>query len=437
MSKVQEAVLTKLPLSNDFLVKAKTGTGKTLAFLIPAVETALKSLSPQDIKAGRQCSILIVSPTRELAKQIAEEARRLLRFLPLKVHCLVGGEPKGPQIRLLNSNRCDVVVGTPGRLNDMLENVRDFKYQTSQVKVLILDEADQLLDMGFSEEVRRITSALPPDRQTLLFSATVSQDIKKIAAQSMRPQYTFIDAVDPNDVNTNLQTKQSYIVADYEEQLVLMRNIIENKVKVNGKIMVFCPTTKATMLYSELFRSILPNWIDEMDDERPRSRSRHSRFGPPPQRRAGPKIFELHSRKSQVQRTRISDEFRRHPLGILFTSDVSARGVDYPGVTLVLQVGVPSSREQYIHRLGRTGRAGKEGEGLLLMAPFEESFVKMELPDLPIQKLNEKDLEVTDDHRKEVKDVAFKIADDSDGEDLLHDAYMAYLGYCELCSIIP
>ncbi|RUS16159.1 P-loop containing nucleoside triphosphate hydrolase protein [Endogone sp. FLAS-F59071] len=431
MSKVQEAVLTQLPLSQDLLVKAKTGTGKTLAFLIPAIEASLQAMTTAGPKGGRQCSILIISPTRELAQQIAEEARKLLKFYPTVVHCLVGGEPKGPQIRRLMNSRVDVIVGTPGRLNDMLESVREFEHQTRDVKVLILDEADQLLDMGFSDEVRRITNTLsPPEaRQTLLFSATVSPQIKKIAAQSMRPDYLFIDTVDPNDVNTNLQTKQSYVVAPYPEQLSLIRNIIEQRVRNNGKVMVFLPTTKSTMLYSELFRNMLPNWIDEDDDERPmyyNKRTRRSMNIPP--QAPGPKIFELHSKKSQQQRSRISDQFRRARSGILFTSDVSARGVDYPGVSLVLQIGVPSSREQYIHRLGRTGRAGKDGEGVIILAPFEETFIRQQISDLPIQKAAIDTFQITPQHKEEVQNVLSKVAEEG-GHELFRDAYMAYLGY--------
>lgn len=433
MSKVQEAVLTQLPLSQDLLVKAKTGTGKTLAFLIPAIEASLQAMTTAGPKGGRQCSILIISPTRELAQQIAEEARKLLKFYPAMVHCLVGGEPKGPQIRRLMNSRVDVVVGTPGRLIDMLESVREFGHQTRDVKVLILDEADQLLDMGFSEEIRRITDALPPPeaRQTLLFSATVSPQIKQIAGQSMRPDYIFIDTVDPNDVNTNLQTKQSYVVAPYPDQLPLIRNIIEQRVRDNGKLMVFLPTTKSTILYSEVFRNMLPNWIDEEDDERPmyyNNRTRHRR-NPPPQS-SGPKIFELHSKKSQQQRTRISDQFRRARSGILFTSDVSARGVDYPGVSLVLQIGVPSSREQYIHRLGRTGRAGKDGEGIIMLAPFEEGFIRQEISDLPIQKAAIDTFQVTPEHKEEVANVLSKVIKE-EGHELVKDTYMAYLGYCK------
>ncbi|OZJ02021.1 hypothetical protein BZG36_05225, partial [Bifiguratus adelaidae] len=396
MSKVQHAVLSTAPTTEDMFVKAKTGTGKTLAFLIPAIDNAVARLAASKTPkymAGRDISVFIISPTRELAQQIAVEAQKLCAFHPLVVHCLVGGESKRDQLRRLRSKRCDIIVGTPGRLNDLLSSTPDFATKCEQVQTLILDEADQLLDMGFKEEIQRIVDVLPKERQTYLFSATVSPQIRQIARDVLRPQHAFMDLVDPNEANTHLNVKQSYIVQPYDRQVSAVSHLLAKH--ADKKIMVFLPTTKSTQLYADVFRQL--------------SRSRLVAA-------KTPRIFELHSKKNQAQRTRISDDFRRAPAGsILFTSDVSARGVDYPNVGLVLQVGIPTSREQYIHRLGRTGRAGKDGEGVLMIAPFEEPFVTTEVPDLPLVKHALADVEPLPPAHMD--------------ETLVQDAFFGYLGY--------
>ncbi|KAF9436653.1 hypothetical protein BGZ76_003337 [Entomortierella beljakovae] len=400
MSKVQSEVLSLLPTDTDMFVKAKTGTGKTLAFLIPAMETVMQKSDKQDLKRGDVATCLIISPTRELAQQIAEEARKLVIPYKFNVHCLVGGENKGQQIRKLNTKRVDIVVGTPGRLNDMIESVSEFRSQLDGVKCLILDEADQLLDMGFKDSIESIVEALPKERQTLFFSATVSPQIKSIARTSLKPDFTFIDTVDPNEANTNLQVNQSYAVTPYEHQLHLLDRIIEDhkKSNPNGKIMVFLPTTRGTQLYAAIY--------EEMSHHR---------------------LFSLHSKKSQEQRTRTADRFRKSRGSILFTSDVSARGVDYPDVSLVIQVGIPSSKEQYIHRVGRTGRAGKTGEGVLMLTPMEKSFLN-ELSDLPlaVNETSQNIEEILNDQRLTDKLTAAKQVQDSE---MIHDAFTAYLGY--------
>ncbi|OAQ34515.1 DEAD-domain-containing protein [Linnemannia elongata AG-77] len=400
MSKVQAEVLSLLPTDTDMFVKAKTGTGKTLAFLIPALETVNAKCDKKTLARGDLATILIVSPTRELAQQIADEARKLATSHRFNVHCLVGGESKGQQIRQLNNKRVDIVVGTPGRLNDMIESVREFREQLEGVKTLILDEADQLLDMGFKDSIESIVDALPKERQTLFFSATVSKQIKAIARTSLKPDFTFIDTVDPNEANTNLQVNQSFSVTPYEQQLPLLARIIEDhkKQNPNGKVMVFLPTTRGTQLYASLF--------EELTSYR---------------------LFSLHSKKSQEQRTRTSDRFRKSKGSIMFTSDVSARGVDYPDVSLVIQVGIPSSKEQYIHRIGRTGRAGKTGEGVLMITPMEKSFLDT-MSDLPLT-INETSKQI--DEIMEDAQLMDKLAVAKQAQDpeMIHDAFTAYLGY--------
>ncbi|KAG0006832.1 hypothetical protein BGZ65_003081 [Modicella reniformis] len=400
MSKVQSEVLSLLPTDTDMFVKAKTGTGKTLAFLIAAIENVLAKTDINELKRGDAITCLIISPTRELAQQIAEESRKLVNLHRFNVHCLVGGESKGAQIRQLVSRRVDFVVGTPGRLNDMIESVREFPTMLEGVKTLILDEADQLLDMGFKDSIESIVAAIPKERQTLFFSATVSSQIKSIARKTLKPDFTFIDTVDPNEANTNLQVEQSYCITPFEQQVPLLARIIDDHKKKNpaGKIMVFLPTTRGTQLYASIFDQI--------------SSYPH---------------YSLHSKKSQDARTRTSERFRRTKGAVMFTSDVSARGVDYPDVSLILQVGIPSSKEQYIHRIGRTGRAGKTGEGLLIMSPVEESFLD-QVPDLP---LVPNELYMNADELLQDEKFMNKVNEAKASQDqmMINDAYTAFLGY--------
>ncbi|KAG2216509.1 hypothetical protein INT45_004415 [Circinella minor] len=403
MSTVQEAVLSRLPNTNDMFVKAKTGTGKTLAFLVAALEKVVAGKDKSDMRHFDGSSIFIISPTRELAHQIAQEATKLTKFYPLNVHCFVGGESKFKQIKGLERSRCDIVVGTPGRLNDLLESRQHFRKMVSTTQVLVLDEADQLVDMGFKQEVQRILSYLPKEnRQTLLFSATLSDEIRgSVGKFALSKDYDLIDTVGEEDVNTHLHVKQSALVAPYKEQIPLLRNLLNNYEAANeGKTIVFLPTTKSTMAYARLFKLLLP--------ER--------------------RVFELHSRKNQSERSRISQQFKRAREGtILFTSDVSARGVDYPGVSLVVQVGVPSSREQYIHRLGRTGRAGNAGEGILVAAPFEDAFIKHEIGDLPVESLIAP--EIDEAEHEETKKLMTYFNDKLVDEEFTREIYTSYLGY--------
>ncbi|KAG2236566.1 hypothetical protein INT48_000866 [Thamnidium elegans] len=401
MSAVQEAVLQKLPNTNDMFVKAKTGTGKTLAFLTAAIETATTGQSVNDFKHFEGTSIMVISPTRELANQIADEAQKLVGYYPFKVHCLVGGDSKRRQIMNLERRRCDIVVATPGRLHDMLSSVPRFQKMCENLKVLILDEADQLLDMGFKAELQRILNLIPEKRQTMLYSATISNEIRNnLGKFALSPQYDLIDTVGKDDVNTNINVKQSALIAPYKDQFALIRDCLEtHEAALNGKVIVFLPTTKATMVYANAFKRLMP---DRM-------------------------VYEIHSKKGQDQRSRIADKFRNSKeSSILFTSDVSARGVDYPGVKLVLQVGVPSTREQYIHRLGRTGRAGREGEGIIVLAPFEKSFLDKEVNDLPIEQAAaaQLDQQVIAETNEAVKKAIYSM-----DEDMVREVYTAYLGY--------
>ncbi|RKP10127.1 P-loop containing nucleoside triphosphate hydrolase protein, partial [Thamnocephalis sphaerospora] len=349
MSPVQSMVLSHMPLTTDLLVRAETGTGKTLAFLLPAIDEALQLRTREDQRKGKSCKVLVVSPTRELALQIAEEAYKLCRPLGLQVRCFVGGESRRNNVRDIQSRRMDVLVGTPGRLEDLLENEAALREQLKDMSVLTLDEADTLLEMGFRDSLTRILEKLPTTRRTFLFSATLSSDVRSVARIAFCQEHKFLDSIG-HDSRPRVpeQIQQSFIIAPFSQQAATLRRLLAWHLLLDhpGKVVVFFPTTKATSLYAEMFRS------------------------------AGFRnIFEIHSKRDQKQRARVADRFRdAHGPAILFTSDVSARGVDYPGVTLVVQVGVSAGTDQYVHRAGRTGRAGQRGRAVAIYAPIERPF---------------------------------------------------------------
>ncbi|VVB13748.1 unnamed protein product [Arabis nemorensis] len=358
MTVVQEATLPIILKGKDVLAKAKTGTGKTVAFLLPAIEAVIKS--PPASRDIRQPPIvvLVVCPTRELACQAAAEANTLLKYHPsIGVQVVIGGTKLPTEQRRMQTNPCQILVATPGRLKDHIENTSGFATKLMGVKVLVLDEADHLLDMGFRRDIERIIAAVPKQRQTFLFSATVPEEVRQICHIALKRDHEFINCVQEGSGETHQKVKQMYMIASLDRHFSLLYVLLKQHIadNVDFKVIIFCTTAMVTRLVADLLAQLSMN------------------------------VREIHSRKPQGYRTRVSDEFRKSKGIILVTSDVSARGVDYPDVSLVVQMGLPSDREQYIHRLGRTGRKGKEGEGVLLLAPWEEYFLSS-VKDLPINK---------------------------------------------------
>ncbi|XWS32055.1 hypothetical protein CRYUN_Cryun23aG0128100 [Craigia yunnanensis] len=358
MTVVQEATLPAVLKGKDVLAKAKTGTGKTVAFLLPSIEIVSK-LPPTDRDVKRPpIHVLIICPTRELANQAASEANTLLKYHPsIGVQVVIGGTRLASEQKNLQANLCQILVATPGRLRDHIENTAGFATRLMGVKVLVLDEADRLLAMGFRKEIEKIIAAVPKQRQTLLFSATVPEEVHQICHIALRRDREFINTVEEGTEETHSQVRQMHMVASLDMHFSLLYVLLKEHTAddVDYKVLVFCTTAMVTSLVADILRKLKLN------------------------------VREIHSRKAQNYRTRISDEFRKSKGLILVTSDVSARGVDYPDVTLVIQVGLPADRQQYIHRLGRTGRKGKEGQGILLLAPWEEFFISS-IKDLPITK---------------------------------------------------
>ncbi|GKU96671.1 hypothetical protein SLEP1_g9883 [Rubroshorea leprosula] len=394
MTVVQEATLPVILKGKDVLAKAKTGTGKTVAFLLPSIEVVAKS-PPVDRDVKRPpILVLVICPTRELASQAAAEANTLLKYHPtIGVQVVMGGTRLALEQKRMQANPCQILVATPGRLRDHIENTAGFATRLMGVKVLVLDEADHLLDMGFRKDIEKIIAAVPKQRQTLLFSATIPEEVRQICHLALKRDHEFINTVQEGSEETNTQVIQMHLVAPLDKHFPLLYVLLKEHSadNVDYKVLVFCTTAMVTRMVADLLSELKLN------------------------------VREIHSRKPQSYRTRVSEEFRKSKGLILVTSDVSARGVDYPDVTLVVQVGLPVDREQYIHRLGRTGRKGKEGQGILLLAPWEEFFLST-IKDLPITKAT---LPSVDPETKKKVERALCHVEMKNRE----AAYQAWLGY--------
>ncbi|KAJ9147894.1 hypothetical protein P3X46_030008 [Hevea brasiliensis] len=394
MTRVQEATLSVCLDGKDALVKAKTGTGKTAAFLLPAIEAVLKAKSGNANPRVSSVYILIICPTRELASQIAAEANAMLKYHDgIGVQTLVGGTRFKDDQKRLESDPCQIIVATPGRLLDHIENKGGLSVHLMGLKMLILDEADYLLDLGFRKDVEKIVDCLPRQRQSLLFSATIPKEVRRISQLVLKREHAFIDTLGLGCLETPAKVRQSFLVVPHELHFQVVHYFLKEHIRrtPDYKVIVFCTTGMVTSLMYMLLREMKMN------------------------------VREMHSRKPQLYRARVSDEFKESKRSILVTSDVSARGMNYPDVTLVIQAGIPADREQYIHRLGRTGREGKDGEGILLLAPWEEYFLN-ELEDLPLDKLPLPN--VDRETKLKVEDSMSKI--DSSVKEA---AYHAWLGY--------
>ena len=320
MTEVQAKTFAAASSGKDVLARARTGTGKTLAFLLPAIEVILQNT---DAISRANIGVLVVSPTRELATQIGDQASSLITFHEkLSVQVVFGGTKIGSDINKMSRRIPSILVATPGRLLDHLEstkiNGRPFSNIVSNTKVLILDETDRLLDMGFRREIKKIINFLPRKRQTLLFSATIPGELKNIMSETMQEDSITVDCINDGDgsSHTNAHVKQTHVILPSMDRYVSgMVEIITKAMEdykghdEHVKIVVFFSTARSVGFFSDLFNKGLQI-----------------------------PVIELHSKKSQSYRNRASDQFRNTKSGILFTSDVSARGVDYPDVTHVIQV---------------------------------------------------------------------------------------------------
>ncbi|XP_057472134.1 DEAD-box ATP-dependent RNA helicase 14 isoform X2 [Actinidia eriantha] len=306
--------------NRDIVAIAKTGSGKTLGYLIPAFIL----LRHRRNNAQNGPTVLVLAPTRELATQIQEEVIKFGRSSRVSCTCLYGGAPKGPQLKELDRG-ADIVVATPGRLNDILEMK---KIDFGQISLLVLDEADRMLDMGFEPQIRKIVNEIPPRRQTLMYTATWPKEVRKIASDLLvNPFQVNIGSVDELEANKSI-TQYVEVVPQMEKQRRL-EQILRSQER-GSKAIIFCSTKR---LCDQLARSI--------------GRS----FG----------AAAIHGDKSQGERDWVLNQFRSGKSPILVATDVAARGLDIKDIRVVINYDFPTGIEDYVHRIGRTGRAGATG----------------------------------------------------------------------------
>nr|WP_174819370.1 DEAD/DEAH box helicase [Ruegeria lacuscaerulensis] len=331
---------------HDILGLAQTGTGKTLAFGLPLIDHLLAQPAkpaPKTVKA------LILAPTRELVNQIADSLRTLTQKTKLRVATVVGGQSIGKQISFL-SRGTDILVATPGRLIDLMERGA---VDLGSVRHLVLDEADQMLDMGFIHALRKIAPALGTPRQTMLFSATMPKQMEELS-QSYLTNPQRIQVSPPGKAADKITQSVHFLSrADKPRKL---REILS--ADLDALTLVFSRTKHgAERLMKDLVRD-------------------------------GFNAASIHGNKSQGQRDRAINAFRAGEINILVATDVAARGIDIPGVAYVINYDLPEVPDNYVHRIGRTARAGREGEGIAFCAPDELDQLKQ------IQKLMKIDIPV-------------------------------------------
>jgi ATP-dependent RNA helicase MSS116 len=383
MTDVQIRTINEALSGVDIIAQAKTGTGKTLGFLIPVIQRIIendpqlgekvrgyKRARPDDIRG------IVISPTRELAEQIAVEARKVVSGTGIVVQVAVGGTQKRAMLQKTQREGCHLMIATPGRLFDILSDPYS-GIKAPKLNALVMDEADRLMDDGFQKEIEEIKKFLPDpaevERQNLMFSATIPRDVVNLVRQIMRPGFHFAKCVDENEEPTHQRIPQRIVSLNGFENIMptLYDLILQQQQKAQAgesrpfKAIIYFNSTAEVTLAASVFYKL---------------NSGFKRSSP----LAGLRCYEIHAKLSQQQRTRAADDFRAAKSGILFSSDVTARGMDFPEVTHVIQIGLPRERDSYIHRLGRTGRAGKEGEGWLFLTPFEKHEVRRRLRDLPL-----------------------------------------------------
>ncbi|GEN99523.1 DEAD/DEAH box helicase [Novosphingobium sediminis] len=335
---IQRQSIPALLEGRDLLGIAQTGTGKTAAFALPSLHRL--AANPQPRKPA-SCRMLVLSPTRELAAQIAENIAAYAKNLRLTVDCVFGGVPVGKQARRLVPG-CDILVATPGRLLDLIDQRA---LTLGRVEIFVLDEADQMMDLGFIHALRRVANLLPKQRQSLFFSATMPKAIADLGKQ-------FIN----NPVRVEVTPQAT--TAERVEQYVTFVNQAEKQALLTLRI-------RALLADKKLDRALVFTRTKHGADRVVRHLSA-----------ASISARAIHGNKSQAQRTAALDAFRQGSCPILVATDIAARGIDVSGVSHVFNFELPNVAEQYVHRIGRTARAGADGEAISFCAPDEKPYLK-------------------------------------------------------------
>ncbi len=331
---IQAQAIPHIMLGRDLQGIAQTGTGKTAAFALPILHRLLADKKPAP---RRGCRVLVLSPTRELASQIAESFRDYGRQTGLRTTLMYGGVPKSRQSKAV-ANGIDILVATPGRL---LDHMQDGAVVLNHVEVLVLDEADHMLDLGFVIPIRKIVQSIPPARQTLFFSATMPKEISILAGQMLKnPVHVAVTPV----ATTVERVEQKVIFVETSRKRQLLADILRSSKM--SRTLVFTRTKHGADRVTQHLEA------------------------------AGQPAAAIHGNKSQPQRERALQMFKQGRISVLVATDIAARGIDVDGVTHVVNFDLPNVPEAYVHRIGRTARAGQAGVAISFCDSSERAHLR-------------------------------------------------------------
>lgn len=338
MTEIQEKAIPPLLDGNDLVGAAKTGSGKTLAFLIPAIELLIRERFNHRMGTG----VMVITPTRELAMQTFGVLKSLMKNFTQTFGMLIGGVDRKEEALKL-AKGINFIVATPGRLLDHMQKTEKFLFKN--LKCLVIDEADKILSIGFEEDMKQILNLLPEDRQTALFSATLTGKTSNLIELALKPDATRVGIDEKVDEATVRGLEQGYITVSSENRFLILYTFLKKNRK--KKIMVFFSSCDEVKFYYELLNYIeLP-------------------------------VIALHGKQKQTVRARTFNQFYRSPSSILLCTDIAARGLDIPSVDWIVQYDPPDDPKEYIHRVGRTARGvDKQGNALLIIRPQEKKFLE-------------------------------------------------------------
>jgi ATP-dependent RNA helicase RhlE len=333
-SAIQIQAIPAVLSGRDVLAGAQTGTGKTAGFVLPILQRLAADQAHGTSRAPRA---LVLTPTRELAAQVAQSARDYGKYMQLRTYQVFGGVSINPQISALRSG-CDILVATPGRLLDLAQQRM---VDLSKVQVLVLDEADRMLDMGFINDIRKIIKLLPQKRQNLLFSATYSDDIRSLAERLLHDPLSI--QVAPRNAPIELVEQRAYRVQKEQKRHLLVHLIQEGQWR---QVLIFTRTKHGANRLTQQLEG------------------------------AGVQAVAIHGNKSQAARVKALDMFKRGQVTCLVATEVAARGLDIKELPQVVNYELPNVPEDYVHRIGRTGRAGSAGEAISLVSSDESGLLR-------------------------------------------------------------
>ena len=334
---IQAKAIPTVLQRRDVMGTAQTGTGKTAGFMLPILQLLAPQASTSPSPARHPTRALILTPTRELAAQIEESARNYGKYLPLRTTVVYGGVDIKPQMKALHGG-VEILVATPGRL---LDHLHQKSVNLSRVEILVLDEADRMLDMGFIPDIKRILSVLPSQRQNLLFSATFPDEVRRLARELLRSPVTI--EVAPRNAPPDLVSHLVHLVPAPRKRALLGHLVRSRDMR---QVLVFVRMKRdANRLTRELVRD-------------------------------GINATAIHSDRTQQERMQALDDFKQGKIPVLVATDIAARGLDIEQLPFVVNYELPHVPEDYVHRIGRTGRAGLPGEAISLVSPEETKFLE-------------------------------------------------------------